>query len=210
VARLAPIRVQEGVNRPFANDSRDTLRGRCSKEETFMRFAVALVIVLLGLPAFAQHKSHQHHKQGDSPYADLRGRSIKALSEQQIADLKNGKGMGLALAAELNGYPGPLHVLELGDALSLSASQRADVQRLYDAMKSEAVAVGEQLIAAEHALDQQFAARMINPEQLNKITQEIGQAQGELRSVHLKYHLTTTALLSPAQKQRYAQLRGYH
>jgi hypothetical protein len=51
---------------------------------------------------------------------------------------------------------------------------------------------------------------MINPEQLNKITQEIGQAQGELRSVHLKYHLTTTALLSPAQKQRYAQLRGYH
>ena len=33
--------------------------------------------------------------------------------------------MGLALAAELNGYPGPSHVLELADKLELSAEQRA-------------------------------------------------------------------------------------
>jgi hypothetical protein len=31
--------------------------------------------------------------------------------------------MGLALAAELNGYPGPIHVLELGDQLNLSSVQ---------------------------------------------------------------------------------------
>ena len=50
-----------------------------------------------------------------SPCAGMQARSIKALSEQQVADLKAGRGMGLALSAELNGYPGPAHVLELSD-----------------------------------------------------------------------------------------------
>src|SRR5258708_7085156 len=64
------------------------------------------------------------------PYAGLEGRSIKALSEQQIADLQAGRGMGLALAAELNGYPGPMHVLEFADSLGLSDQQRAKMQEL--------------------------------------------------------------------------------
>ena len=42
-----------------------------------------------------------------------------------VADLKAGRGMGLALAAELNGYPGPSHVLELADKLKLSAEDKA-------------------------------------------------------------------------------------
>ena len=58
-----------------------------------------------------------------SPYVGMQTRSIKALSEQQIADLKAGRGMGLALPAELNGYPGPAHVLELSDQLGLSTEQ---------------------------------------------------------------------------------------
>src|SRR3954469_25358405 len=73
------------------------------------------------------------------PYAGLDARPIKALSEQQIADLRTGRGMGLALAAELNGFPGPLHVLELADQLALSAEQRAKVQDLFAAMKQEAI-----------------------------------------------------------------------
>ena len=39
-----------------------------------------------------------------------------------MADLRAGRGMGLALAAELNGYPGPAHVLELADKLDLARS----------------------------------------------------------------------------------------
>jgi hypothetical protein len=62
--------------------------------------------------------------QSQQPYAGLEGRSIKALSEQQVADLRAGRGMSLALAAELNGYPGPMHVLELADSLDLSSSAR--------------------------------------------------------------------------------------
>jgi hypothetical protein len=81
--------------------------------------------------------------QSTRPYAGLQTRSIKALSAEQIADLKAGRGMSLALAAELNGYPGPRHVLELGGQLGLTDRQRGDVQRLFDQMTAEVVPIGE-------------------------------------------------------------------
>src|SRR6266576_3318683 len=96
-----------------------------------------------------------------TPYAGMQTRSIKALSEQQVADLGAGRGMGLALAAELNGYPGPSHVLELADKLELSADQRSHVQRLFDSMKAEAVPLGSRLIEQESDLDKQFANRTV-------------------------------------------------
>jgi hypothetical protein len=45
--------------------------------------------------------------QSAQPYSGMQSRPIKALSDQTVADLRAGRGMGLALAAELNGYPGP-------------------------------------------------------------------------------------------------------
>jgi hypothetical protein len=170
-----------------------------------MRVTLATVAVMaLGGLAAAQH---QH---GDTPYAGLHQRAIKALSEQQLADLRTGRGMGLALSAELNGYPGPLHVLELADELRLDSGLREKIRDLFAAMKTEAVPAGETLIAQESALDRAFADRTISPESLAKLTGEIGQAQGRLRAIHLKYHLMTTDLLSPSQRERYAELRGYH
>src|ERR1700687_4231408 len=91
----------------------------------------AAVLALLSASAFAQ-----------TPYAGMQTRDIKALSGQQIDDLKVGRGMGLALAAELNGYPGPVHVLELSDKLDLSTEQRASVQHLFNSMKQEALPIG--------------------------------------------------------------------
>jgi hypothetical protein len=76
--------------------------------------SAALSTIVFSATAMAQHQ----------PYAGLQARPIKALSEQQVADLRAGRGMGLALAAELNGYPGPLHVLELSKELDLGQSQR--------------------------------------------------------------------------------------
>src|SRR3989441_11848098 len=95
------------------------------------------------------------------PYAGLETRSIKALSEQQIADLRAGRGMGLALAAELNGYPGPMHVLELAEPLGLSDQQRAKMQELFAAMKAEAVPLGEKLIVQGADLGGPFARKTI-------------------------------------------------
>jgi hypothetical protein len=169
-----------------------------------MRLAIAVLAVMaLAGPAVAQH---QH---GQSPYAGMQQRPVKALSDQQLADLQAGRGMGLALTGELNGYPGPSHVLELADQLQLDDAQRERVRQLYESMKAEAIPVGEKLIAQEAALDQAFARREILPATLTSLTAQIGETQGELRAVHLKYHLTTAELLSPHQRHRYAELRGY-
>ena len=144
-----------------------------------------------------------------TPYAGMQARPIKALSEQQVADLGAGRGMGLALAAELNGYPGPSHLLELADKLNLSTDQRAAIQRLFDSMKAEAVPLGSKLIEQEADLDRQFASRTVTPESLKASTAAVAATQGALRETHLKYHLSTAALLSSGQMQRYAELRGY-
>jgi Spy/CpxP family protein refolding chaperone len=144
-----------------------------------------------------------------TPYAGMQARSIKALSDQQIADLGAGRGMGLALAAELNGYPGPSHVLELADKLDLSADQRASMQRLFDAMKAEALPLGSKLIEQEADLDKQFATRAVTPESLRASTAAVATTQGMLRETHLKHHLSTGSILTPSQMTKYAELRGY-
>ena len=144
-----------------------------------------------------------------SPYAGMQTRPIKALSAQQIDDLKAGRGMGLALAAELNGYPGPAHVLELSEKLALSAAQRERIQKLFEAMKAESTPIGARLIEQESALDQQFASRSITSDTLKDATVKIGMTQAELRNAHLKYHLETAQTLSTDQMKQYADLRGY-
>jgi hypothetical protein len=139
----------------------------------------------------------------------MQTRPIKALSEQQIADLVAGRGMGMALVAELNGYPGPSHVLELADKLELSGDQRTRVQQLFDAMKAEAIRLGAKLIEQEAALNELFAKRSVTAESLKSSTSIAAMTQGTLRETHLKYHLQTVALLTSAQMRRYTELRGY-
>jgi Spy/CpxP family protein refolding chaperone len=169
-----------------------------------MRFAAGIVLAFVCVPALAQH---QHAPA--QPYGGLQQREIKALGNQQIDDLRAGRGMGLALAAELNGYPGPMHVLELADRLDLAPQQRDRIQEFFVSMKAEAMAAGERLIEDEAALDRAFAGGTIDERQLRALTERIGQSQAALRAVHLKYHLTTADLLSDDQKSRYGALRGY-
>jgi Spy/CpxP family protein refolding chaperone len=147
--------------------------------------------------------------QTTSPYAGQEQRTIKALSDREISDLTEGRGLGLAKAAELNGYPGPMHVLEMADALDLSSQQRAKIQELFAAMKAEALPLGERLIAQEADLDKAFANKTITAATLAASTEAIGATHSALRQTHLKYHLSTVEVLTPAQIRRYAELRGY-
>jgi hypothetical protein len=156
---------------------------------------VLAALILTSTTVFAQ-----------SPYAGMQTRSIKALSEQQVADLKEGRGMGLALAAELNGYPGPIHLLELADKLDLSADQRSKLQELFASMKQEAIPIGARLLEQESELDREFVNHTITPERLKSATAAIAATQGTLRETH---HLSTVALLTQSQMHRYSELRGY-
>ena len=165
----------------------------------------ALVLAASPVPTLAQHQ----HAPAVSPYAGFEKRAVKSLSDQQIADLKAGRGMGYALAAELNGYPGPSHVLELNEQLGLSKAQRTRMQNLFDAMKAETIPIGERLIAQEAALDRQFAGRTVTAASLSDATAAIGMTQGMLRAAHLRYHLATMEILTPEQVRTYHHLRGY-
>jgi Spy/CpxP family protein refolding chaperone len=146
---------------------------------------------------------------GTAPYAGWDGRSIKALSAEQVHDLRNGRGMGLALAAELNGYPGPRHVLDLADQLELTTEQQLEAQRLFDEMQAQAIQMGEQVIAGEAALNRLFASGVASDASVQAAAVELGRLQGALRGHHLRYHLAMRDLLSPHQIMRYRQLRGY-
>lgn len=163
-----------------------------------MKIGVLIVALLAPAAVWAQ-----------TPYAGMQSRHIKALSDQQIGDLRAGRGMGLALAAELNGYPGPSHVLELADQLGLNPEQRRKVEEMFSEMKIETTPIGNILIEKEAYLDRQFASRTITDESLGSATAAIAKTQGELRQAHLKYHLRTAAVLDQAQLARYAELRGY-
>ena len=144
------------------------------------------------------------------PYAEFRAWRVKALSEEQAAALLAGRGASLALAAELNGYPGPMHVLEHAEALGLSPAQWARAEALQDAMGAEARAVGARLVALEEELDALFAGGGADAGRLAAVTAVLGALGGRLREVHLAAHVTMREALSPDQRAAYARLRGYH
>jgi len=105
----------------------------------------------------------------------MQSRQIKALSDQQITDLKAGRGMGLALAAELNGYPGPSHLVELSDQIGLTPDQLSKLNAMFDAMKAETIPIGETLIAQEQRLDQLFAGHAISERHLGPVREQVNR-----------------------------------
>jgi Spy/CpxP family protein refolding chaperone len=117
--------------------------------------------------------------------------------------------MGLAKAAELNSYPGPLHVLQLAAELGLSDAQRKATDSLYASMRQRALSIARQIIEAERALDRAFVNGAIGPATLRSQVGAIAILQGELRAVHLEAHLAQHALLTLEQVAQYDVLRGY-
>jgi Spy/CpxP family protein refolding chaperone len=164
------------------------------------RTLFACMLALLAVSATADSQS---------PYVGQESREIKTLSPQEISDYLSGKGMGLAKAAELNGYPGPAHVLDLAAQLNLTPDQKARTEALFKNMQARAITFGKELVEEERALDSLFASHSMTPDALASSLARIGRLQGQVRQVHLQAHLEQTALLSPEQVRQYNRLRGY-
>lgn len=165
-------------------------------------------VAFLAAASLASQAGAQEHA-GHSPYAGQESRALKSLSDDDIAELKRGGGWGLAKAAELNGMPGPAHLLELKDKIPLDTAQVAKIEEIFATMKAAAIVEGEKLIAHETELERQFRDRTITPESLRTLVGRIEQSRGALRTIHLETHLSTPALLSQEQIDRYNALRGY-
>ena len=162
---------------------------------------ILTVVALLALatPALAQ----------TSPYAGEAPRAIKALAEEDVANLLAGAGMGFARAAELNGVPGPRHALDMAADLHLSDPQRARLEEVFTRMQAAARRLGAEIVERERQLDHAFASGGLDADEVADRSIELGRLYGELRAVHLAAHLETTAALEPHQVRRYVELRGY-
>ncbi|MDX1499605.1 MAG: hypothetical protein R3176_06895 [Woeseiaceae bacterium] len=165
--------------------------------------------LLLAVPA-AANGAPEPAAAERSPYAGQETRAIKTLSAGGIEALEKGEGMGFAKAAELNGYPGPRHVLDLAEQLGLTAEQHRQTTELFETMRSRAIALGARLVEAEAALDDLFASGTANKGSLERAVETAATIRGELRLVHLDAHLVQARILSPRQLRHYAKLRGYH
>jgi hypothetical protein len=165
-----------------------------------------MCLILILMPLSAISASDHSYK---SKYAGEEKRKIKSLSENDIEELKNGKGWGLAKAAELNGVPGPAHLLEMKAEIDLSAKQVRVIEDLYKEMKQEAIPLGLELIELEGELNNHFANRTITYELLGALLERIAQVQKKLRYVHLSTHLKTPNIITPEQIALYNKLRGY-
>lgn len=165
-----------------------------------------LAAVALALEVCAADPSHAGHVY---PYAGQETRAVKSLSDDEVKGYLAGAGMGFAKAAELNGYPGPMHALEHAAALSLTAAQRDALDALMRSHKEEARRLGAEVVRLEKELDALFATHAATPAAIDAKVAEIAAANGRVRASHLKTHVKTTELLTPGQVERYKAARGY-
>ncbi|MDQ3695083.1 MAG: hypothetical protein M3464_15855 [Chloroflexota bacterium] len=147
----------------------------------------------------------------DTPYADGYDPAapIRALTPEEIARIERGEGAGFALPAELNGVPGPRHVLDLAHELGVSREQQTRVQAIFDEMRAAVIPAGARYLAALQALEADFRAGALTEQDLPGRVADVARREGELAAAHLLAHLQTARVLTPEQITAYNRLRGY-
>lgn len=170
-------------------------------------------------PAIAQDGGQggmQHrHGQADGANAGAgqgmqSGPMLSGISEGEKEALLKGSGLGAGMIAMMNGYPGPKHVLEMGDELELTAEQREKIGSLFAERKASFVEMGQELVEKDERLTAMFASGSVNTRDVEKLSVEIGELQGKLRAGHLNAHVLTWEALTPAQRDKLASMQGMH
>jgi len=178
---------------------------------------VALVGVGLGLTTAGSviaQSGHSHPPAGHNPppaaAADAEQaphRRMEAYQREIDAVTADGRGAGLAFAADQNGYPGPLHVLELTRELGITPEQQARMRGLFETMLQDARTRAGRLAAAEARLARLFADRAADEATVRAAVRDAEAARREVRLVHLLAHLQTHDVLTEAQREKYHELR---
>ena len=140
-----------------------------------------------------------------SPYAGEESRQIKSLADSDIDDLLNGRGWGLAKAAELNGVPGPKHLLEMSSEIELSPEQVAAIKAVGSEMNAKAKSLGARYVELEKTLNDEFAAGHMSVGRLETLLNDISAVRTKLRFTHLE----SSPILTAKQLEQYNALRGY-
>jgi ribosomal protein S13 len=173
-----------------------------------VRWGLLLAYALVACDDGASKTSEQSdgHR---SPYADPPPGELRSLTTKEVEDLREGRGMGLARAAELNSYPGPRHVLDMREQLNIDTATAQKLEVVMQRMLGEAKTLGATIVAEEGVLDRAFRESRITTDEVAQRTESLAAHYARLRAVHLEAHLETKALLSEVQIAKYNELRGY-
>jgi Spy/CpxP family protein refolding chaperone len=181
--------------------------------------AMLVAISLVSSPALAQENGqgdgemggkHQMHGQAEGGGQGMGGGMLGGVSEQEKEALLKGAGLGAGMIAMMNGYPGPKHVLEMGDELELTAAQRESIGKTYGNVKAESVKLGTELVEKDEALTALFTAGSATTGEVGKLSRDIGELQGRVRAAHLNAHVETFDALTPAQREKLSSMQGMH
>ena len=166
--------------------------------------SLALAAGLAGA-ASAQGPAHHgpHGGPGGTPHHVLAQTCDGAFEE----NVRDGRGFGMAFVADQQGYPGPLHVLELKDRLRLSREQEAKAQALLAAMFAESRPKSARLLDAEAKLRQLFTAGRPDEAAVRRAVAEVETARADVRLVHLLFHLKMRDALTDEQRRVYQEAR---
>lgn len=182
----------------------------------FVTAIAVLLVVVLGAVFLQQASVEEKAVESSvlSPYVGEDSRQIKAFSQEDITGLLAGAGTpfgGMAKPAELNGYPGPRHVLDAAMAgeFNLTNEQKTEIESLFEKMQSSAIEIGNQIIVVEKEIDDAFKSKTIDEKFLDEKISQSAKLYGELREAHLTAHLAMLSILTPEQVNQYNQLRGY-
>ena len=122
--------------------------------------------------------------------------------------LLNGEGMGQAQYAEMNGYPGPKHILDLADKLKLTDTQKKSIQEIYQEMSLRAKELGKRIIGVEEEMHEAFRTGLVNESSVRDDAEQIGRMRGKLRAVHLIAHIRAKKFMTDDQIALYTKLRA--
>jgi len=167
---------------------------------------VAALLVATAMPAAAQQG-----EQAAGPateHAGHQGRGQGGMRAREFRNLQQGRGMGMGRVADVNGYPGPMHVLEHAEALELTDGQSERTRELMTRVKTRAPELGKQVVDAEKRLEAMFAGGSVNAAKMDSLLMEIAELRAHLRSLHLTAHLDQAAVLTEVQLEKYKELRS--
>ncbi len=169
-----------------------------------MRRASVTAAVVTAFAALAAAAWAQHGHGGAGAPGHQAAQACLTEFEQVVGE---GRGFGLAFAADQNGYPGPMHVLELKDRLGLTPAQEARAQALMRAMFTESRPKSARLLEAEARLRRIFTDGAADEASVRAAAAEVERLRGEVRLVHLLTHLKTRDLLTEDQRRIYHEAR---
>jgi Spy/CpxP family protein refolding chaperone len=172
-------------------------------KRNLVRVATSTMVAMGALFTAASSVSWSQHEHGHAGGHQ----AAEACSAEFDKVVAEGRGFGMAFAADQNGYPGPMHVLELKDRLKLTPDQEAKAQTLMHAMFSESKPKSARLLAAEEKLRGLFADRTADDAAVRAAVGEVERARSEVRLVHLLAHLKTRNLLTEDQRRIYHEAR---